>query len=112
MNSSLDLAGMAALLISLITLWRTFKVGPHDIRKSRADVSSQLQELVDKTACRNVELTKRVLAFENDKALMLADLRTLLIYTGELIAHPRSAAILSRGVSLLEKFNAKYGESQ
>jgi hypothetical protein len=76
MNWSLDYAGIAALIIALVTLAKTFISSKSDVAKEKLDLVTRYQELADKSATRSVDLLTRVTYLESEFIVMKADLRT------------------------------------
>lgn len=73
-----DLAGIAALIIALVTLARSIYVQKPEATKLRLDSIQQLQSLVDTATTKNVQLYQRVVDLEGDLGIIKADLREVI----------------------------------
>lgn len=58
--SNLDLAGIAALVLAIITLYNTLRNTKTDTTKKKLDIVKDLTELADTATSRNVALTKKL----------------------------------------------------
>ena len=74
-----DIAGIAALLIAIITLYKTFVTGSSEKTKAKSEVTKALQDLADQTIEKNINLRRRVRNLENDITELKGDIQLFTI---------------------------------
>lgn len=82
MNLTFDIAGVAALLLALITLYKTFQTGKLEATNKKSDVTRALQELTDSTIEKNITLRRRVQNLENQITELRGDITKFTILCG------------------------------
>ena len=70
MNFTVDISGIAALLLSIVALYKAFKQTSHDITITEASASKAFQEAANMAAERALSLEKRMKEME-EKILVL-----------------------------------------
>jgi len=75
---SFDLAGIAALILSLIAIIKMFWPGPSQAKKDKLDAYKQLEEMVDNTINKNLDLQRLVMTqntkFDREMGTLRKDL--------------------------------------
>lgn len=78
MNSALDFAGLAAVILAVLSVWKSLSTRRSDKTKSNVEVAESLQDLIDTTTRRNIDLYARQLFLEGEVQNIRADLRMFL----------------------------------
>lgn len=74
---NLDFAGIAALILAAVTLYRTFRTAPKENKKLEADAAQQFQEIAAMVGEKNKELIERVHANEEKIDTLEAEVKRL-----------------------------------
>ena len=121
-NLSLDLAGIAALVLALVTLYTTLRNSKSDRTKTKINVVKELQDLAETATSKNTKLIERVCNLEAEFITMKGDLNQFLNLQTEwyegiqlLVAQIRKnkqVPVWEPDLSNLEKLKEKYGSEQ
>ena len=99
-----DIAGLAALLIALVTLYKTFTTGTTEKAKQKSEVTKALQELADQTIERNINLRRRVRNLENQITDMKGDIQLFTILCDRCRENAVNSEAHPEVLELIEKY--------
>lgn len=74
---NLDYAGLAALILAAVTLYRTFRTVPREDKKLEADAAQQFQEIAAMVGEKNKELIERIHSSEEKIDQLEAEVKRL-----------------------------------
>lgn len=73
--SNLDLAGIAALVLAILTLYNTLRNRKSDTVKKKVDIVKELTDLAESATSRNIELTRKLNDLECEFIELKGDLQ-------------------------------------